>query len=705
MDFKKFLGIGDSKPVVAQVKPVAKVPVKAKVAAPTQSVKPKVPGKPQIPQDLTQATSKKKLGFFVLLFIVINSILGSSLFYLPGLGMSSSGAASIIAWVVLFALASWMMLYIGELASLFPSSGGTYEYCKKAYGRFGSFMAGWGIWIAGNFGMALNIVAAAQYFIPETGSRALILQMIFVVIWIFVLNYMAFRGIDAGSTMLLAFGIIATVTVLAMIIPSFIDFPTLFSGGGFTSPFDTVLFEPFFQHEGTSIYMFLGLSLLLISEAFFGFEAVTYMGNEAKEPRKLHRVIISGVLICAVIMVIYIISSMGTVPYSDYVKDLRPFAVQAFNTLGATGKEVLVFGMYLVIVGAAAAWPIAGSRLLQAMAGDKLFIKQLAVLHPKHKSPHRAVYFQSVMVLLFSWFIFRGDIVGWKDSYRSIYLIYVLLSLLVVSMIVLAVPILRRKYKELERPFRAPFGTIGPIILVLIFFGLIGNWLYLEGGGAWAIARLALSFLFLGIPFFFMVQMFYSEKAIKSTGDSLAWLSLITEKLFFSFGIKKKLLESMNELAGKQILEYGCSVGILTEKLAHLVQAHGKLFAVDISKTKLGYTQKRVKKHVHVQTFHEPSLVDFTVHLPHTVDGVVSIGMLSSMQKPQQILNSIGKFVKKGGEIIFVDYEKFFYLIPNVAWIENDVKLKQMFATAGFDVQIEHKKGLFETIIITGWKV
>ncbi len=58
-------------------------------------------------------------------------------------------------------------------------------------------MAGWLIWIAGNFGMALNIVAAAQYFIPND----FMLQMIFAVIWIVVLNFMAFRGIVAGSTM------------------------------------------------------------------------------------------------------------------------------------------------------------------------------------------------------------------------------------------------------------------------------------------------------------------------------------------------------------------------------------------------------------------------------------------------------------------------------------------------------------------------
>ena len=57
-----------------------------------------------------------KLTYSVVLFILINSILGSSLFYLPSLGVISSGAASIIAWIALFIIAScvaYSRVYIG----------------------------------------------------------------------------------------------------------------------------------------------------------------------------------------------------------------------------------------------------------------------------------------------------------------------------------------------------------------------------------------------------------------------------------------------------------------------------------------------------------------------------------------------------------------------------------------------------------------
>jgi len=653
----------------------------------------------------TEATTSKKLGHGVVLFILINSILGSSLFYLPSLGVIASGSASIIAWVVLFILASFMMLYVGELVTLHPTSGGTYEFTKLAYGHFGSFFVGWLIWIAGNLGMALNVTAAAQYFIPETSSAAFILQIIFVVIWIVVLNFMAYRGIDAGATMLVVFGVIAVIVVLFMIIPSFIDLPGLLAGHLGTK-FDPNFISPFFQQQGIGILAYLGLTLFIISEAFFGFEAVSYMANEVKEPRKLHRTLLAGIIICGVIMTLYILSSLGTVTHQDYITNSRPFAVQALNTLGKTGETLVVFGMYLVIVGAAAAWPITGSRLIQAMASDKLFIKQLAALHPKHKSPYKAVFFQTIIIFAFTWLIFRGYTAGWTDPYRVMYLIYVLLSLLVLCLVLLTVPVLRKKEAHLERPFTAPFGKVGPIILVIIFLVLIGNWMAIEGGSAKSILQIAASFVILGFPFYFMVEMFYNPKAIVTMNERLSSTVVIFEKIFFPYSIRNQLLKDMGDIRGKVILEFGCSSGVLTKRLAPLVTEKGRIYATDISLSKVEMVQKSTSHFSHVSVHHHPHLDDFKLQLPQKVDGVISVGMLSYMQHPQQMLTSLAQHVKPGGEIVFLDYDKFFYVIPNIEWIQSDAHLRDIFTKAGFKVEIVRKRGLlWQYIIINGVRI
>ncbi|NQV91113.1 amino acid permease [Candidatus Woesearchaeota archaeon] len=677
----------------SEVKPVTVLPISTNLQS--KAINQKITAPLAKITELVGAAGKKKLGYWAVVFILINSILGSSLFYLPSQGVLSSGAASIIAWIIIFIIATWMMLYIGELITTYPSSGGTYEFCKRAYGRFGSFSAGWLIWLAGNFGMALNIVAAAEYFIPGSPQGGvLILRISFALVWIIALNFMAFRGIDAGTTMLLVFGVIATFVLLLMTFPSFIDFNGILQGT-FKSPFNPAFMQPFFQGVGgIGFFAGLGLSLFLISEAFLGFETITYLANEVKEPKKLHKPLIVAMIICGVLMSLYIFSSLGTVRYGDYVQDARPFAVQALNTMGQKGQDIVVFGMYLMIIGAAAAWPITGGRLIQAMAKDKLFITQLAVLHPKHKSPHRAVYFQTLAISLFTFVLFRGYYVAWKDPYRTVYLIYVLLSLLVIGIVLMTVPILRRKDPLTERPFKAPFGTIGPIVLTLFFAVLVGNWIMIEHAVATTIISLTVSFIFVGVPFYFMVEMFFNPDAIRQMNEKLSFFSVLFERVFYPFSIRRKLLKEMGDIRGKVILEHGCSVGILTEKLAQRVGPEGKIIATDFSLHKVQKADKRTKNLAHVTVHHHPDLKEFSLPLTEKVDGIISVGMLSYMQKPEQILKSMAEHVKIGGEIVFLDFDKFFYIIPNVKWVQSDAQLIGIFKRAGFDVQVERKNGL-----------
>jgi basic amino acid/polyamine antiporter, APA family len=659
---------------------------------------------------ITTASSTKKLGNGVILFILINSILGSSLFYLPGLGMKALGPASIIAWIIIFMIAGFVMLYIGELMVLHPTSGGTYGFCQRAYGRFIPFMAGWLIWLTGNLGMALNVVAAAEYFIPAQTQVAFYLRIAFSIIWIVALNYMAYRSIDAGATMLVTFGVFSLGVVSLMIIPSFIDFGALFSGV-FASSFNTSFLEPFVRFDGVGgigggLFSHMLLSLLFITEAFFGFEAVTYMANEAREPKELHKILFKAIIICGIVVVLYIFSTIGTVAYGEYVTDARPFAVQALHTMGQMGQNIVVFGMYLVIIGATAAWPIAGSRLLQAMARDKLHLKHFAKPHPKHNSPYRAVYFQTVIIFFFTWFIFRGYAVKWGDPYRVTYLIYVVLSLIALSIILFAVPKLRRKEPDVQRVFKAPLPTIGPIVIVAFFILLIVNWVLIEGAFATAVLGFVAAFIFLGIPFFLMIEMYYDPKAIVRVNEVLSYVTLATEGIHFPLSIRKNILKSLGDIRGRVILEYGCSVGSLTKRLAKRVTEEGRIYATDITLHNVKITDKRTKNLSHVFVNHHPGLGDFTLQLPTLVDDVVSVGVLSYMQDPLKLLTSLAQRVKKGGRIIFVDYDKFFYFIPNVQWIESDEQLQNLFAKAGFRVKVNRKKSLFWTyVIIIGRKL
>ena len=55
---------------------------------------------------------------------------------------------------------------------------------------------------------------------------------------------------------------------------------------------------------------------------------------------------------------------------------------------------------------------------------------------------------------------------------------------------------------------------------------------------------------------------------------------------------------------------------------------------------------------------------------------------------------------------MFLDYDKFFYLIPNIPWIKEKGDLLKVFKEAGFEVEVVKKRGLlWSYVIVEGKKV
>jgi len=103
---------------------------------------------------------------FILLLIVINSIMGTGIYFLPAIGAKYAGPMSIISWVIMSLIAVYISMCFAELVSMFPKAGGVYEYSKQAYGRFTSFLVGWITFIAAN-------VTIAIVFVKPNGTTAI----------------------------------------------------------------------------------------------------------------------------------------------------------------------------------------------------------------------------------------------------------------------------------------------------------------------------------------------------------------------------------------------------------------------------------------------------------------------------------------------------------------------------------------------------
>ena len=111
---------------------------------------------------------KQSIGKKTLLMLAINATLGTGIYFLPAVGAAYSGTSSLLAWMITSVMAVLASLYFAELVSMFPKSGGAYEFVKQAFGRSTAFVFGWLSWIISNITISMLVVGSIKYLMPSS---------------------------------------------------------------------------------------------------------------------------------------------------------------------------------------------------------------------------------------------------------------------------------------------------------------------------------------------------------------------------------------------------------------------------------------------------------------------------------------------------------------------------------------------------------
>ncbi|MFH1642305.1 MAG: amino acid permease [Nanoarchaeota archaeon] len=616
---------------------------------------------------------KKVLGFPAILLITINSIMGTGIYFLPALGVAKAGPASLISWLLMSVIAIYIGMCFAELCSMFPKAGGVYEYSKHAFGRFPSFLVGWITLVVGNITIAMLIMGAIEYLLPyNLPAQKIGLSLIFI----FAFNYIAFRGMKVSAFMLVTFSILTLVIVVSLIIPGLIKF-------------NLGNFSPFFVFPASTIF----LTIFFIAETFFGWESATFLAEETKDAEKtMPKALILGTIIIAILAFLIVITGIGAITWQKFAGFTVPLSQLGHAYFGKVGEYVYTLGVYLAIVGAVACWVVSAPRLILALARDRLFLSQFGKIHKKYGTPFMAIILQAIVISLL--------IITVSGAYRTLLLILIPLALIIYSSVMIALVVLRYKKPELKRPFKVPFGKIGPLIIIAVNITLIITWLTHEEG-AFRLLFLGASFIMIGFPLYFLLEMYYDPKMIRLINDLFAEVTLITERFNLPLEVRKEIIKLVGNVKGKTLLEFGCSVGTLTTHLAEEVGPKGKIYATDISKRGISITQRRMDKfgHKHVTTLHDIHHHNRVHPDVPKIHMIVSAGGIGYLKNPLNALREMNKRLKIGSKVCFVDYDKLFDIIPAVEWLEDDKQIKDIFQKSGFKVKVKRKQGFAWTYI------
>jgi len=620
---------------------------------------------------------KKSLGFWSVFFITITAMIGTGMFFGTALAASKAGNASILVWFFLGLMTIYVGACFGELTSMFPSAGGIYEFAKQAYGKgLGSFMIGWSSWVVINIMNSLLIVAALDYLIPK--NYGTIIKIVMAAAIIIVLNMFAYMGVEGTSAVLGFFAFIIIAVLIAII------------GVGFTH-IHYANYLPFFSMPATGLFV----ALFFIIETFFGWENATFMAEETKDAEKvIPRALMIGSIFVATLGLLLAFMMLGVIPWHILANSSTPVSDLTAILFNSSVAIVVNIGIALALIGSAAGGLVGGPRLLLGLARDKLFLEQLADVHPKYQTPYKAIIFQTIVSIIVVIFGF--------GKYEYLLELLVPIALLMYISVILTIPILRFKKPNHPRPFKVWFGKIGPIIVSVIYIATVIAWL-VTVPNAQSKFSLGLSFIFFGIPIFLLLISYYDPESIKQINDYFARFSVFFENMSFPNEFRKELLNYFkDDLYEKTVLDYGAGVGTLTLHLAEAVGPKGKVYATDLSNKNVEILLKRILKkgYKNIEVIHDEHQVNRVHPNVRNVDAVFSVGMLGYIQNVSKVLKELYKILPRNGKICMVEYVDYFWIIPNVKWLSSTDQIEKVFKEAGFSVHVKKKRRWFWTYVI-----
>lgn len=427
----------------------------------------------------------RRLGLAGLIATGMCSMIGASVYvvpfmiqrHVPGIGAYVIPAFLLAAVPALLAAFAYTLL-----GTAMPRAGGSYVYASRGLSPYLGFIASFSQW----FGLSLVIGVVAYVIPPFFRDVALALG------W-------------EGASQLLANGAIRTAVALGLIwFFTFINFRgtgayektviplmiVMFGLGGMvivagfstdqTSFLDAVMAKEGVRPSLVEVPMsfrwstFLSASALLFA-SFIGFDSIAQAGGEARRPT---RNIPIAMAVTMGLASLYYMAFTGAVYHAvPYAYVAEQAAIQDVTAPGLLRYILSPAWMVAIVAGAAIAllndlpaMLLSVSRLLFAWAEDGVFPKRLAAVHPRHKTPHRALITSGAMAsvgVLGSHF--AGDFFLGIDIMVTSMLVNFLLMCITLLTIDRVQPALAADIRIIRKPaIRHLIGWVG--IVVLFFF-------------------------------------------------------------------------------------------------------------------------------------------------------------------------------------------------------------------------------------------
>ncbi len=317
--------------------------------------------------------------------MVVGTIIGASIFVQPSeiTGAVPSIPGLLAAWTVAGLLTIAGALICAELSSAFPRTGGVYVFLSETLSPAVGFLWAWAMFWSMHSGIiaAIAVIFAryVAYFTPlsENGLRA---AAIGVILLLSAVNYV---GVKQGSRLqaVFTFGKLAAIAAIILVGFAFGSRLPHFVGSGVHAD----ALGQFPRAVAAGLF------------AFGGWHMVTYVAGETVEARRtIPRALVLGTAIVCVCYVALNLVYLYVLPLTRVMASTRVAADAADAVLGSGGGAVMSALVVFSTFGALSGIVLLGPRVYYSMAGDHRALGWLGHVHPRFRTPSRAIVIQAV---------------------------------------------------------------------------------------------------------------------------------------------------------------------------------------------------------------------------------------------------------------------------------------------------------------------
>jgi len=367
-----------------------------------------------------------------------------------------NGWLFIAVWIggALYALVSAFQL--AELGALIPSSGGQYNFSRRALGDYAGFIVGWSDWIStcGTTG-AVGIVFGeySAHLFPVLGTTLRIKITGVAVIVLFAL--LQWKSISMGSKVQNFSTVLKALVFFVMVAACF----TMGRGAHAEALGAASVAVP----VGAALVTSLLLGMQATIYTYDGWDGVIYFGDEIKNPGFLiPRAMFASLASLFIIYLLINAAVLYVLPMNQIAGNDFSLGLAAERVFGHYGDTVFRSIMVIALFSSVNALHLMGARVLYAMSRDRLFFPQVARVN-QGGTPTVALFLSALVGVIFAVGKFERVIAMLAFFFVANYM------LSFISMFVLRArnPQAQRPYRAVGYPWTTSLALLGSVAFLI----------------------------------------------------------------------------------------------------------------------------------------------------------------------------------------------------------------------------------------------